>query len=77
MPDILHRVGMRGSADEVYQAIATTDGLSHWWITGTTGDTRVGGLPPGFFRGLWLTSSQIWMTGSLDSGAVVVLHRAR
>jgi hypothetical protein len=35
------------------------------------------GAPAGFFRGLWLTSSQIWMTGSLDSGAVVVLHRAR
>jgi hypothetical protein len=38
---------------------------------------NVGGLPAGFFRGLWLTSSQIWMTGSLNSGGVVVLHRAR
>ena len=44
MPDILHRVGMRGSAAKVYEAIASTDGLSHWWITGTTGDTRVDGV---------------------------------
>jgi uncharacterized protein YndB with AHSA1/START domain len=43
MPDILHRVGMQGSAKKVYAALATLDGLSHWWIVGTTGDTRVGG----------------------------------
>ena len=44
MPDILHRVGMKGSAAKVYDAIATTEGLSHWWSTGTTGDTEVGGV---------------------------------
>ena len=44
MPDILHRVGMQGSPAQVYDAIATTKGLSHWWITGTTGETSVGGL---------------------------------
>ena len=44
MPDILHRVGMQGSPAQVYDAIATTKGLSHWWITGTTGETSVGGV---------------------------------
>ena len=44
MPDILHRVGMQGSPAKVYDAIATTKGLSHWWITGTTGETSVGGV---------------------------------
>jgi uncharacterized protein YndB with AHSA1/START domain len=44
MPDILHRVGMQGSPAKVYDAIATTKGLSRWWITGTTGETSVGGL---------------------------------
>lgn len=39
MPDILHRVGMRTSAAKVYEALATTDGLSHWWMTETTGET--------------------------------------
>ena len=44
MPDILHRVGMQGSPAKVYDAIATTKGLSRWWITGTTGETSVGGV---------------------------------
>jgi uncharacterized protein YndB with AHSA1/START domain len=43
MPDILHRVGMQGPAQKVYQALSTLDGLSHWWIVGTSGDTRAGG----------------------------------
>jgi len=44
MPDIVHRVGMQGSPKKVYEALATLDGLSHWWIVGTTGDTKVGGV---------------------------------
>jgi len=44
MPDILHRVGMRTSAAKVYEALTTTDGLSRWWVTGTTGETREGGV---------------------------------
>jgi len=44
MPDILHRVGMRTSAAKVYEALTTTDGLSQWWVTGTTGETREGGV---------------------------------
>jgi uncharacterized protein YndB with AHSA1/START domain len=35
---------MQASATKVYEALATTEGLSSWWITGTTGDTRVGGV---------------------------------
>ena len=43
MPDIVHRVGMKASPNRVYRAISTLDGLSHWWIVGTTGDASVGG----------------------------------
>jgi uncharacterized protein YndB with AHSA1/START domain len=43
MPDILHRVGIRSSAAKVFDALATLDGLSHWWIIGTTGDPAIGG----------------------------------
>jgi uncharacterized protein YndB with AHSA1/START domain len=43
MPDILHRVGIASTADRVYEALATLDGLSHWWIIGTTGDTKPDG----------------------------------
>jgi uncharacterized protein YndB with AHSA1/START domain len=44
MPDILHRVGMVGSPEAVWSAIASTEGLSHWWITGTAGDPQPGGV---------------------------------
>jgi uncharacterized protein YndB with AHSA1/START domain len=44
MPNILHRVGIPGPADAVYQAIATPEGLSRWWVTGTTGTSKVGGV---------------------------------
>jgi uncharacterized protein YndB with AHSA1/START domain len=43
MPDILHRIGISATADQVYQALSTLDGLSRWWIVGTTGDPGVGG----------------------------------
>lgn len=43
MPDIVHRVGIRASAQRVFEAIATPEGLSHWWITETTGEGEVGG----------------------------------
>ena len=44
MPEIVHRVGVAASADQVYEAISTLEGLSHWWITGTSGSARLGGI---------------------------------
>jgi len=44
MPDILHKVGIRSSsAEAVYKALTTLEGLSGWW-TGTRGDGRAGGV---------------------------------
>jgi uncharacterized protein YndB with AHSA1/START domain len=43
MPDILHRVGIQAPASRVFEAVATLEGLSRWWIIGTTGEARVGG----------------------------------
>jgi uncharacterized protein YndB with AHSA1/START domain len=43
MVDILHRVGMKSSLDDVYKALATREGLAGWWTTGTQGDSKVGG----------------------------------
>ena len=38
MVDILHRVGVKGSsADDVYAALTTIEGLSGWWTRDTTG----------------------------------------
>jgi hypothetical protein len=43
MVDILHRVGAVGPLDDVYKAVATTEGLAAWWTTDTTGESEVGG----------------------------------
>jgi uncharacterized protein YndB with AHSA1/START domain len=42
--DILHRVGIKASLDEVYKALATPEGVAGWWTTDTTGDRKAGGM---------------------------------
>ena len=44
MADILHRVGIKSSADKVYKALATREGLASWWTHDTQGETNVGGV---------------------------------
>ena len=44
MYDILHRVGIKASPREVYDALATLDGLATWWTTTTMGQSKVGGI---------------------------------
>ncbi len=45
MADILHRVGIKSPAAEVYAALTTIDGLAGWWATGTEGTgSDLGGL---------------------------------
>jgi uncharacterized protein YndB with AHSA1/START domain len=44
MPDILNRVEVRSSANEVYRALTTLDGLSGWWTTDTKGGTAIGSV---------------------------------
>lgn len=34
---------MRASADKVFRALSTADGLNQWWTQGTTMERRVGG----------------------------------
>jgi uncharacterized protein YndB with AHSA1/START domain len=41
--DILHRVGIKAPQDEVYQALATPEGVAGWWTAETTGDKTPGG----------------------------------
>jgi hypothetical protein len=54
------------------------------WVSGqsiarTTGDAfdKVTDAPAGFYPGLWLTSSQVWVAGITNAGTAVVMHRAR
>ncbi|HXL73857.1 MAG TPA: SRPBCC domain-containing protein [bacterium] len=45
MPDILHKVGIKGSSlEKVYQALATREGLAAWWTNKTQGESEVGGV---------------------------------
>ncbi len=50
MVDIVHRIGIKAPAAQVYKALATTDGLAHWWTEEVTGDGRVGGKIEFVFR---------------------------
>jgi uncharacterized protein YndB with AHSA1/START domain len=43
MVDILHRVGIKSSPNDVYRALATVDGLAGWWTSDTKGESKVGG----------------------------------
>ncbi len=43
MPDIRHRVAISAPLETVYEAVATTAGLSEWWTRdGVRGDSTVG-----------------------------------
>jgi uncharacterized protein YndB with AHSA1/START domain len=44
MPDILHRIGVDAPLAEVFRALSTIDGLQHWWVGETAGDTNSGGV---------------------------------
>lgn len=44
MVDIVHRVGIKAPASEVYSALSTIDGLAGWWTTATTGSSKIGGV---------------------------------
>ena len=44
MVDILHRIGVTSSPDDVYAALVTVDGLASWWTEDTDGDGNPGGL---------------------------------
>ena len=45
MPDILHKVGVKSSSlNDVYKALTTIDGLSGWWTTTTSGESKTGGV---------------------------------
>jgi len=42
MATIYHQVGIKARLDDVYNAIATTEGVTGWW-TRTSGDPETGG----------------------------------
>ncbi len=51
MKKIIHVLNINKSANQVYEAIATAQGLSSWWSTQVTAEERVGGIVDFKFRG--------------------------
>jgi uncharacterized protein YndB with AHSA1/START domain len=43
MPDLKHQVPIDATRATVYAAIATEDGMRHWWTADTTMDEKPGG----------------------------------
>jgi uncharacterized protein YndB with AHSA1/START domain len=43
MIDIIHRIGIKAPVADVYEAIASVDGVAGWWTRETTGESGVGG----------------------------------
>ncbi len=44
MFDIMHRVGVKATPRQVYDALATRDRLAGWWTSDTQGRTEAGGV---------------------------------
>ena len=44
MAEIRHRVGISGSAAEIYRLLTTDDGLGRWWTSDTSGAGDVGSI---------------------------------
>ena len=42
MPDILHRVGIKASAEKVFEALSEQKGLAGWWTKNTKASPTVG-----------------------------------
>lgn len=43
MADIIHRIGIKKPAAQVFAALSSADGVAGWWTKDTTGEGRVGG----------------------------------
>ena len=43
MADIIHRIGIKATAGQVFKAVSTIKGLSGWWTEKVEGDEQKGG----------------------------------
>ena len=45
MPNIVHRIGTdKATVQQLYNAVSTIEGLSNWWTTNVTGESKIGGI---------------------------------
>jgi uncharacterized protein YndB with AHSA1/START domain len=50
MVDIIHRIGIKTPAAQVYKALSTIEGLANWWTDEVKGDEQIGGKIEFTFR---------------------------
>ena len=50
MFDIVHRVGMRASVSQVYESLASVEGVAGWWAREMSGVSEVGHVLQACFR---------------------------
>jgi uncharacterized protein YndB with AHSA1/START domain len=50
MVDIIHRIGIKAPTTQVYQALASLEGLAQWWTEEVQGDGQIGGKIEFSFR---------------------------
>ncbi|GFO60508.1 hypothetical protein GMST_28330 [Geomonas silvestris] len=43
MVDIVHRIGIKSPAAQVYKALTSLEGLRSWWTEEVLGETQIGG----------------------------------
>lgn len=51
MVDINHRIGIKASPEQVYEALTTNEGLAKWWTSDTTGAGGIGSIIKFRFNG--------------------------
>jgi uncharacterized protein YndB with AHSA1/START domain len=42
MVDIIHRIGIKAPLTQVYDAVATVEGVAGWWTRETSGTSKIG-----------------------------------
>lgn len=50
MVNIIHRIGIKAPAEQVYKALSTIKNLANWWTEEVEGDERAGGKITFTFR---------------------------
>lgn len=50
MVNIIHRIGIRSTLDNVYKAISTIEGLGNWWTKEVEGEAQLNGKNKFTFR---------------------------
>jgi uncharacterized protein YndB with AHSA1/START domain len=50
MVNIIHRIGIKSPASNVYKVLSTIEGLANWWTEEVEGDEQIGGKIKFTFR---------------------------